>query len=99
MQYNPDPQQSQNPATPRGAGFTEGQRTSTNTSDPHYDLISILYHSLEGAQTCAIYVEDASRTGDQELTQFFVQAQQNQVACAEKAKQLLSRRLAASTMH
>lgn len=99
MQYSQDPQYSQNPAGSTEAGFAGTQRTSTNTLDPHYDLISVLYHALEGAQTCAQYVADANRTGDQELAQFFVQAQQNQVACAEKAKQLLGRRLGPTTAH
>jgi hypothetical protein len=100
VQYNQDPQQySQNPATPTGAAFTEPRGTATNTPDQHYDLISVLYHALEGAQTSARYAEDAGRTGDQELAQFFVQVQQNQVACAEKAKQLLGRRLGSAPVH
>lgn len=109
MQYNPEyenvqgqptpgamPGAQQNPAMMQG---TQEKRVPTNTPDPHYDLISILYHSLEGAQTCAVYAEDAGRVGDQELAQFFVQAQQNQNACADRAKQLLSRRLGQGTLH
>lgn len=99
MQYNQDPQRSQNPTGPAEAGFTDTRRTSTNTPDPHYDLVSVLYHALEGAQTYAGYAEDAGRSGDQELAQFFLQTQQNQISCAEKAKQLLSRRLGSSSMH
>ncbi len=71
----------------------EGQRRSTNTMNPHYDLVSILYHALEGAQTYAKYVEDAGQQGDQELVQFFIQAQQEENNRAEKAKQLLARRI------
>lgn len=101
MQYNPqNPENTQyqqnNPAAFQSA---ESQRASTTTPDPHYDLVSVLYHALEGAQTCARYAEDAGRTGDQELAQFFVQVQQNQVACSERAKQLLSRYLGQSTLH
>ena len=100
MQYNQEPQYQQNPANPpTGASFTEPRGTATNTPDPHYDLVSILYHALEGAQTCAGYAEDANRAGDQELAQFFAQVQQNQVACSEKAKQLLSRRLSSGSVH
>lgn len=98
-QYNPEPMNipgQQNPATFQS---TEARRASTTTPDPHYDLVSVLYHALEGAQTCAHYAEDAGRVGDNELAQFFVQAQQNQNACAEKAKQLLNRRLSQSTPH
>lgn len=104
MQYNQNPQSQPgqnpvNPVNPAEAGFTDVRRTSTNTPDPHYDLISVLYHALEGAQTAALYAEDAGRVGDQELSQFFVQVQQNQVACSEKAKQLLGRRLGSGSLH
>ncbi|GCE48753.1 hypothetical protein EI42_03874 [Thermosporothrix hazakensis] len=64
----------------------------TNTSNTYFDLVSVLYHALEGAKTYAIYAQDAQRDGDQELAQFFYQAQQDQVRCAENAKQILARR-------
>lgn len=113
MQYRPEtgdtsPQQNpagfqQNPAgfqqTPAGFQQAEPRRVSTNTSDKHYDLVSVLYHALEGAQTYAQYAEDAGREGDQELAQFFVQVQQSQISCAEKAKQLLGRRLSQMAAH
>jgi rubrerythrin len=66
---------------------------STNTSNKHYDLVSILYHALEGAQTYARYVEDAGQEGDQELAQFFLQVQQEENNRAERAKQLLAKRI------
>jgi rubrerythrin len=66
---------------------------STSTSNKNYDLVSVLYHALEGAQTYAKYVHDAESEGDQELAQFFRQMQQHQNQCAEQAKQLLARRL------
>lgn len=99
MQYQPNienVQGQQNPAMMQG---TESQRVSTNTPDPQFDLISVAYHALEGAQTYAVYAEDAGRNGDKELAQFFIQAQQNQLACADQAKQLLSRRLGQGTLH
>lgn len=99
MQYNQDPQYSQKPSSQPESTYSGAQKTSTNTLDPHYDLVSVLYHALEGAQVCAQYVSDANRAGDQELSQFFMQAQQNQVACADRAKQLLARRLGPTTVH
>ena len=66
---------------------------STGTSNKQYDLVSILYHALEGAQTYARFVEDAGREGDQELAQFFLQVQQEENNRAERAKQLLSARI------
>lgn len=99
MQYNrgnENIQGQQNPGTYPGA---EGNRVSTNMPDPHFDLISVLYHALEGAQVCAQYAEDANREGDKELAQFFIQAQQNQLSCAERAKQLLGRCVGQGALH
>jgi len=75
------------------------EERATNTSNPYYDTVSVLYHALEGARTCAIYVQDANRAGDQELAQFFSQVQQEEVARADKAKQLLTSRSAAAAMN
>jgi hypothetical protein len=99
VQYNP--QNPENTSYQQNPAFqpAESQRAATSTPDPYYDLVSVLYHALEGAQTCVQYADDAGRVGDQELAQFFVQTQQNQMACSERAKQLLSRRLIQSTPH
>ncbi|HEY3993952.1 MAG TPA: hypothetical protein VGM01_13885 [Ktedonobacteraceae bacterium] len=99
MQYNPNPENVQSQPNPAAFQGTDIHRVSTNTADKEFDLISVLYHALEGAQTYAQYAEDAGREGDKELSQFFIQAQQNQVTCAEQAKQLLSRRLSQTPMH
>jgi hypothetical protein len=58
-------------------GRRPGERTSTNRSgataerDDTYGLISIVYHSLQGAETCAKYEEDARRAKNHELVAFF----------------------------
>ncbi len=65
----------------------------TRTPNPQYDLASILYHALKGAQTYDTYVKDAEKEGDNELAQFFRQVQQEQVTCADKAKRLLAKRV------
>jgi hypothetical protein len=67
----------------------------TGTPDPTFDLISVLYHSLESASTCQQYVQDAQ--GDQELVQFFQQCIQQNKQTADKAKQLLAKRLSSTT--
>jgi hypothetical protein len=74
------------------------EERATNTTNPYYDTVSVLYHALEGARTCAIYVQDANRAGDQELAQFFSQVQQEEVARADRAKQLLASRGAPPAM-
>jgi len=99
MQYNPESENVQRQQNPGMFQGTEAQRVSTNTPDPQYDLVSVLYHALEGAQVCERYAQDAGREGDRELSLFFQQAQRNQISCAEKAKQLLGQRLSQGSFH
>ena len=61
--------------------------------DEVYGLISVLYHALQGAETYARYGEDARRAGDDELVEFFEECQDEEVDCAERAKELLATRL------
>jgi hypothetical protein len=63
------------------------------TCNEHYDLISVLYHALEGAWKCEIYHRDAEKAGDQTLAQFFRETQQEECARAERAKALLRHRM------
>lgn len=65
----------------------------TGTKDKHYDLISVLYHALEGASTYDRYMQDAQQAGDQELAQFFQEAKEQSRKCGDRAKELLSKRL------
>jgi hypothetical protein len=58
-----------------------------------YDLVSVLYHVLEGAQTYGQYIRDAQQTGDQELVQFFQDVQKQDQQRATRAQQLLQKRL------
>jgi hypothetical protein len=74
------------PMTQQGAG-------ATHTPNPQYDLASVLYHALKGAQTSDTYIKDAEQEGDQELAQFFRQVQQEDRMQANKAKELLARRV------
>jgi len=66
-------------------------QSNTNMSNHQYDLVSVLYHALEGSQTNAKYIQDAQQAGNQELVQFFQQVQQEDNARAQKAMQLLSK--------
>jgi hypothetical protein len=67
------------PASPAHTivGRRPGERTSTNRSgataerDDTYGLISVIYHSLQGAETCAKYEQDARRAKNHELVTFF----------------------------
>jgi hypothetical protein len=65
-----------------------GERT-TGTKDEHYNLISILYHALHGADNCDHYAMDAEASRDERLAAFFREAQAAQVQIAERGKELL----------
>ena len=65
----------------------------TGTPDAHYNLVSVLYHSLKGAQTYAQYIRDAEEAGDTELVEFFEDVQEDEQIRADRAKELLARRL------
>lgn len=65
---------------------------ATGTQDATYNLISILYHSLQGAETYEMYAADADDDG--ELQQFFTKVQHEEQQRADQAKQLLATRLA-----
>jgi hypothetical protein len=67
------------------------QGRSTGARDVEYNLISIAYHALQGAETMDMYVSDAERSGDQELAQFFRDVQQQNRTLADRARQLLRR--------
>lgn len=72
--------------------ITESQ-SNTGTQDRHYNLISVLYHLLQGAETYDQYIQDAQQCGDNELAEFFRNLKQASSSTAEKAKELLSKRL------
>ena len=65
-----------------------GEQT-TGTKDEHYNLISVLYHALQGADNCDHYALDAEATGDERLGAFFREAQAAQVQIAQRGKELL----------
>ena len=65
----------------------------TGERDEVYGLVSVLYHALQGAETYAQYVEDARRSGDDELSEFFEECQDEEADRADRAKELLATRL------
>ena len=76
----------------RGGAARRGG-SQTGERDEHYDVISVLYHSLQGAETCTQYIADARSAGDRELLSFFEETRSEYAARAEQAKQLLAERL------
>ena len=73
--------------------MSEGSQQSTGTQDTSFNLVSVLYHALEGASTYEQYVRDAEQAGDQELASFFREAINSSRQVADRAKQLLKQRL------
>jgi hypothetical protein len=63
---------------------------TTGMKDEHYNLISVLYHALHGAENCDRYAADAGVAGDERLAAFFREAQRMQTQLAERAKGMLS---------
>ena len=64
---------------------------NTGTNNATYNLVSVLYHSLQGEDLYEKYANDAG--GDQDLASFFREVQQQERQRADRAKQLLAQRL------
>jgi hypothetical protein len=65
----------------------------TGTSDKDYNLVWFLQQCLSNVLRLQIYAQDAERTGDSELADFFRRAQGESRKGAEQAKRLLRDRL------
>ena len=66
---------------------------STGTRDVTYNLISVIYHALQGAETYQMYEQDAQQEGYQEAASLFHEAHQSSRQWADRAKSLLGQRL------
>jgi hypothetical protein len=73
--------------------MAEAGEQATGTKDENYDVISVLYHSLQAASEIEQYISDAEEAGDQELVEFFRDYQESQRDFSERAKNLLGARL------
>ena len=67
--------------------------TKTGTRDVTYNLISIAYHALQGAENYAMYADDADQAGDMDSARFFREVMEEERKRADKAKELLRTRL------
>ena len=65
------------------------EETTGRTRDEHFDLVSVLYHALQGADACGRYASDAEAAGDERLAAFFREAQAAQRGLAGRAKGML----------
>jgi hypothetical protein len=61
--------------------------------DKDYDLVSVVYHASQGAETVEKYLSDAQQSGDQDLTKFLETVRAQYVQLAQQGKALLKQRL------
>jgi hypothetical protein len=61
--------------------------------DKDYDLVSTLYHALQGVETSGRYLQDAEAAGDNEVGEFLKEARGQYRQIADQAKTLLGRRI------
>lgn len=66
-------------------------QAATGTSDPTYNVIAVVYHALQGAETIQKYLDDSDT--DEELKTYFQQVQQGYKRAAEMGKQLMVQRI------
>jgi len=66
---------------------------SSHIPDKDYNLISILYHSLSGADSCRTYIQDAEGANDSEAADFFKETKEQYEKLAQKAKKLAASRI------
>ena len=65
----------------------------TGTKDKDYDIIWFVEQCLDNTLRLETYIDDAERSGDSELADFFRRAQTESRKGAELGKDLLKRRL------
>ena len=65
----------------------------SGTQDVTYNIVSVMYHALQGAETCDVYIRDAEKEGDQELVKFFQDVKKQYQTTAEQGKKLLGKHL------
>ena len=65
----------------------EQSKGNTGTRDVTFDLVSIMYHALQGAETIEMYVDDADQDNE-ELAEFFSETKDDYQRIADRAKEL-----------
>jgi hypothetical protein len=75
--------------TAGGTRMGTGTQSGQGTSDVTYNLISVLYHTLQGCETYQKYAQDAERGGRQDIAQFFRDTLDEEQRRAQRGQQLL----------
>lgn len=63
---------------------------STDVKDAVYNIVSVLHHALQSGETCTHYLQDAQKTQDQKLVQFFQEVQECHRHLATRTKEVLA---------
>jgi hypothetical protein len=58
-------------------------------SDDTYNMVSVLYHTLQGCETYQKYLDDAQSAGNQDITQFLQETVQELQRRAQRGQRLL----------
>ena len=66
---------------------------NTGTRDVTFNLVSIMYHALQGAETIDKYIGDVKGGSNDELSQFFRETKEEYSRRADRAKELLTRQM------
>lgn len=66
---------------------------TTGTDNQQFDLMSVMYHALEGAAVYEQYIQDAKEAGDENLANFFQEVKETNCKFADRAKEMLLQRL------
>ena len=71
-------------------GATAAAEHTPGVQDALHNVVSVLYHALQGGETSMQYLHDAQQSGDQGLVQFFQEVQECQHHLAMRAKEVLA---------
>jgi hypothetical protein len=66
-----------------------GTKMNEYTKDKDYDLVSVLYHALQGVENAGKYRQDAEREDSPEVADFMREVQEQNNRVAQRAKELL----------
>jgi hypothetical protein len=80
-------------------GATATAEHKTGVKDEVYNVVSVLYHALQGGETSMQYLQDAQGAGDQRLMQFFQEVQECHQHLATRAKEVLAQYLERGNGH
>jgi hypothetical protein len=80
-------------------GATATAEHKTSVKDEVYNIVSVLYHALQGGETSVQYLQDAQGAGDQKLVQFFQEVQECHQHLATRAKEVLTQYLEHGNSH